>query len=318
MEYTRNLSWLLGEASELQMQTLRKYINDENSHVKDICSNIEVPSSKINRRQRSNDELTEVSDLMSIIVALFLVISVVIVGGAETWKPYDDFSQGFNAVDQQPGEVKFGKKWIRYVPEARLKMAIENEMLLFKVNAPGGRDPGFKLGFGWEEKDIIGIQFTVKVAELSKAGGWFGVLCTDQEPNWKGNNWVFGVSPSHQHNWGPKTYFGSGSVGNLGGWKSFAYNDIPENTNMLRTFRLVWNNKAHQMSITIDPEEKTEWHKADVHSNSDLGKFPWWSIYLTADQTVKVIIDDIYIQSESLPYSVTSNSNLATKWAAIK
>ena len=91
------------------MQTLRKYINDENSHVKDICSNIEVPSSKINRRQRSNDELTEVSDLMSIIVALFLVISVVIVGDAETWKPYDDFSQGFNAVDQQPGEVKFGK-----------------------------------------------------------------------------------------------------------------------------------------------------------------------------------------------------------------
>ena len=63
---------------------------------------------------------------------------------------------------------------------------------------------------------------------------------------------------------------------------------------------------------------ENEWHKADVHSNSDLGKFPWWSIYLTADQAVKVAIDDIYIQSESLPSSVASHSKLATKWAAIK
>ena len=146
-----------------------------------------------NKRHRSNDELTEVSDLISIVVTLFLVMFAVVTGDAEKWNPYDDFSQEFDAVDQQPGEVKFGKKWIRYVLEARLKMAVENGMLLFKVNAPGGRDPGFKLGFGWEEKDIIGIQFTVKVAELSKAGGW----------------------------------------------KAFAYNDIPENTNMLRTFRLI-------------------------------------------------------------------------------
>jgi len=72
------------------------------------------------------------------------------------------------------------------------------------------------------------------------------------------------------------------------------------------------------MSITIDPGKKTEWHKADVHSNSDLGKFPWWSIYLTADQAVKVVIDDIHIQSVSLPYSVTSHSKLAIKWAEIK
>ena len=42
-----------------------------------------------------------------------------------------------------------------------------------KVKSPGGRDPGFKLVFGWEPRDILGIQFTVKVAELSEAGGWF-------------------------------------------------------------------------------------------------------------------------------------------------
>ncbi len=101
MEYTRNLSWLLGKASELQMQP----INNGDSHVKDICPSTEVPISKINRRQRSNDELTEVPGLISIIVALFLLIFVVVVGDAGTWKPYDDFSQGFDAVDQQPGEV---------------------------------------------------------------------------------------------------------------------------------------------------------------------------------------------------------------------
>ena len=48
-----------------------------------------------------------------------------------------------------------------------------------RVKSPGGRDPGFKLVFGWEPRDILGIQFTVKVAELSDAGGWFGVLCTN-------------------------------------------------------------------------------------------------------------------------------------------
>ena len=74
MEYTHNLSWLLGKASELQMQPLRKYINHRDSHVKDICPNTEVPISKINKRQRSNDELTEVPGLISIIVALFLLI----------------------------------------------------------------------------------------------------------------------------------------------------------------------------------------------------------------------------------------------------
>ena len=56
------------------MQPLRKYINNRDSHVKDICPNTEEPISKINRRQRSNDELTEVPGLISIIVALFLVI----------------------------------------------------------------------------------------------------------------------------------------------------------------------------------------------------------------------------------------------------
>ena len=56
-----------------------------------------------NKRHRSNDELTEVSDLISIVVTLFLVMFAVVTGDAEKWKPYDDFSQGFDAVDQQPG-----------------------------------------------------------------------------------------------------------------------------------------------------------------------------------------------------------------------
>jgi len=65
------------------------------------------------------------------------------------------------------------------------------------------------------------------------------------------------------------------------------------------------------MVMTIDPGENTEWKKDDVPSNADLGKFPWWSIYLTCDQVVKVAIDDVYILSESFPFSVQLQNKLA-------
>ena len=118
--------------------------------------------------------------------------------------------------------------------------------------------------------------------------------------------------------WGPKTYFGSGSFGKFGGWKPFAYGDIPDNQNVTRTYRLQWNNATHQMAITIDPDQKTEWKKEDVHSNADLGTFPWWTIYLTADQVVKVIIDDVYVLSKSLPYAVQPQQKVAVAWANLK
>ena len=249
------------------------------------------------------------------LIQFFLCLSVGITG---VWKPYDDFTEGLDAVKEDPGQAKFGKKWIQYTPEARLKMDIVDNELVFQVAQAGDRDPGFKLGFGWAKKDIAGIQFTVKSAELSKAGGWFGVLCTDEEPNWKANNWIFGASPSHQHDWGPKTYFGSGSFGKLGGWKTFAYSDIPDNQNVDRTYRLQWNKANQQMAITIDPGQKTEWKKEDVHSNADLGTFPWWTIYLSADQVVKVIIDDVYVLSKSLPYVVDPHQKVVLAWAKLK
>ena len=112
--------------------------------------------------------------------------------------------------------------------------------------------------------------------------------------------------------------FGSGSVGQLGGWQAFAYEDIPENTNMLRTIRLEWNDAKHEMAVTVDPGEKTEWKKDDIPSNADLGKFPWWSIYLTADQVVEVAVDDVFVKSESLPYPVEARGKLASRWGEIK
>ena len=137
---------------------------------------------------------------------------------APEWKPYDDFEGDLDTIDEIPGQIPdLGTKWVRFIPENRLEMDITDGMFRMSVKSPGGRDPGFKLVFGWDPRDILGIQFTVKVAELSKAGGWFGVLCTNEEPNWKNPNWVFGMSPSHQHGWGPKGVFGSGSVGQLGG-----------------------------------------------------------------------------------------------------
>ena len=238
---------------------------------------------------------------------------------APEWKPYDDFEGDLDAIDETPGQIPdLGTKWVQFVPENRLEMGIKDGVFQMKVKSPGGRDPGFKLVFGWEPRDILGIQFTVKVAELSEAGGWFGVLCTNEEPNWKNPNWVFGMSPSHQHNWGPKGVFGSGSVGQLGGWEAFSYEDIPENTNMLRTLRLEWNDAKHEMAVTVDPGEKTEWKKDDISSNADLGEFPWWSIYLTADQEVEVAVDDVFVKSESLPYPVEARGKLASRWGEIK
>lgn len=209
-----------------------------------------------------------------IIFVLLFVASPNFVQSAKVWKPYDDFEGKFDYIEAEPGQKKIplGMKWIRFVPEDRLDMEIEDGMLWFFVNAAGDRDPGFKLVFGWEPRDITGIQFTIKVADLSKAGGWFGILCTDEEPNWKSSNWIFGVSPSHQHDWGPKTYFGSGSLGKFGGWESFAYEDIPENTNILRTIRASWNDVEHQMAITVDPGKKTFWKKDDVPSNAEKGR----------------------------------------------
>ena len=257
---------------------------------------------------------------ISLFIILIFVFAFPRPNLARVFKPYDDFSDKLDYIDGQPGqEVTFGTKWIRFVPEKnRLSMEVTDDMLWFKVNAAGGRDPGFKLAFGWEEGDIAGIQFTIKVAELSKAGGWFGILCTSEEPNWLSGNWVFGVSPSHQHDWGPKGYFGSGSVGKFGGWVGFAYEDIPENTNMLRTIRAEWNSATRQMAMTVDPGKNTEWKKDDVPSNADLGKFPWWSIYITCDQVVKVAIDDVSISSESFPFSVQSQGKLATVWGFLK
>jgi len=253
------------------------------------------------------------------IIFLFLV-AIATKNFAQVFKPYDDFSGKLDALDGQPGQkVTLGTKWIRFVPEEnRLSMEVADGMFWFKVNAAGDRDPGFKLAFGWEERDIAGIQFTIKVADLSKAGGWFGILCTSEEPNWLKGNWIFGVSPSHQHDWGPKGYFGSGSVGKFGGWAAFAYEDIPENTNMLRTIRAEWNSATQQMAMTVDPGGDTEWKKEDVHSNADLGKYPWWTIYITCDQIVKVAIDDVYVLSEGFPFSVQSLSKLTTTWGNIK
>ena len=111
---------------------------------------------------------------------------------APEWKPYDDFEGDLDAIDETPGQIPdLGTKWVQFVPENRLEMGIKDGTFQMKVKSPGGRDPGFKLVFGWDPRDILGIQFTVKVAELSDAGGWFGVLCTNEEPNWKNPNWVF-------------------------------------------------------------------------------------------------------------------------------
>ena len=252
------------------------------------------------------------------LVFLYMVVSANIVQ-AKTWKPYDDFEKGFSFSDAKPADAKlpFGKNWIRFIPEDRLKMDVKDGKLWFDVTAAGTRDPGFKLAFGWEPKDIAGIQFTVKVAELSDAGGWFGILCTDEETDWLQNNWIFGMSPNHQHSWGPKTVFGAGSAGKLGGWIGFSYEDIPENTNMLRVIRAEWNSGAKEMTMTIDPGSKTQW-STNVPSNADLAKFPWWTIYITCDQVVTTAIDDVYVLSESLPYSIESNGKLANTWGNIK
>ena len=79
-----------------------------------------------------------------------------------------------------------------------------------------------------------------------------------------------------------------------------------------------WNKANQQMAITIDPGQKTEWKKEDVHSNADLGTFPWWTIYLSADQVVKVIIDDVYVLSKSLPYVVEPHQKVVLAWAKLK
>ena len=72
------------------------------------------------------------------------------------------------------------------------------------------------------------------------------------------------------------------------------------------------------MAVTVDPGEKTEWKKDDISSNADLGEFPWWSIYLTADQEVEVAVDDVFVKSESLPYPVEARGKLASRWGDIK
>ena len=62
----------------------------------------------------------------------------------------------------------------------------------------------------------------------------------------------------------------------------------------------------------------TEWQKDDIPSNADLGEFPWWSIYITADQVVEVAVDDVFVKSESLPYPVEARGKLASRWGEIK
>ena len=137
------------------------------------------------------------------LICILVVLTLSSAFAAPEWKPYDDFEGDLDAIEETPGQIPdLGTKWVQFVPENRLEMGIKDGTFQMKVKSPGGRDPGFKLVFGWEPRDILGIQFTVKVAELSEAGGWFGVLCTNEEPNWKNPNWVFGMSPSHQHNWG--------------------------------------------------------------------------------------------------------------------
>ena len=64
--------------------------------------------------------------------------------------------------------------------------------------------------------------------------------------------------------------------------------------------------------------KKTEWKKEDLPSNADLGEFPWWSIYITADQVVEVAVDDVFVKSESLPYPVEARGKLASRWGEIK
>ncbi|MBM3237719.1 hypothetical protein FJZ31_15630 [Candidatus Poribacteria bacterium] len=72
------------------------------------------------------------------------------------------------------------------------------------------------------------------------------------------------------------------------------------------------------MAMTVDPGKNTEWKEDNVPSNADLGKFPWCSIYITCDQVVKVAIDDVYILSESFPFSVQSQGKLTTTWGFLK
>jgi hypothetical protein len=106
-------------------------------------------------------------------------------------------------------------------------------------------------------------------------------------------------------------------MGKLGGWQGSAYKDIPDNTNMLRVIRAQWDSGAKEMILTVDPGKNTRW-SARALSNAQLGRFPWWSIYITCDQVVKVAIDDVYVLSETLPYSVDPKRKLTTRWGEIR
>jgi len=86
---------------------------------------------------------------------------------------------------------------------------------------------------------------------------------------------------------------------------------------MLRTIRAEWNNGTKEMTMTIDPGAKNQWSTI-VPSSADLGKFPWWTIYITCDQIVSIAIDDVYVLSESLPYSVNPNGKLTDTWGNLK
>jgi len=90
--------------------------------------------------------LVKLNRLSLIFLTQFFLCSSV--GLTGVWKPYDDFTEGLDAVEENPGQAKFGKKWIQYTPEAQLKMDIVDSALVFQVAKPGGRNPGFKLGFG--------------------------------------------------------------------------------------------------------------------------------------------------------------------------
>ena len=91
-----------------------------------------------------------------IVVALTLPSAF---GRTPEWKPYDDFEGDLDANERPWADTRSRHEMGTLRPGKTLRDGHQGWHFWDDVKAPGGRDPGFKLVFGWDPSDILGIQF---------------------------------------------------------------------------------------------------------------------------------------------------------------